>query len=423
MDKTVWKERIHRWLVRLHFVSGLVDWAERLLAILARPTLLACVAYAAYKSVNHQYSNMLFDSIYLIAQVVAFEVAAPGLNTMADEAEFEGNEKRAARLRHTAKVGQWLGIATLVELAIVHLNIIPGVTPFLSQGMLVARGAASIFFLSATGHKRGEDGQAVPPVKAPDILAQLAALGETIEQRLTQIERHVETVVAQKTQAIDESVKAFTGFQQQQISSMSESLSTVETGLQEYIDERLSPILSNLEVLSILPSLNEQLGQTTRLVTEEITRVVEVTLKQHSQHSMSASRLVEGGTTASKRQLPGKNQAARLRLPSATPKEESHSASEAAGRVVRSGSGDDDFDRKQFVYACLEENEEMTIKEIQDRANEMGKTISIGCISGHRKTFFETVKARGMKGAESDVVVTETTPDESTEPIVVESEM
>lgn len=51
-----------------------------------------------------------------------------------------------------------------------------------------------------------------------------------------------------------------------------------------------------------------------------------------------------------------------------------------------------EFDKAQFVYACLREDPDMKIADIQQRAAEMGQTISVGSVSQHRKAFFESMK-------------------------------
>src|SRR5687767_905565 len=144
-------QTIREALIELQAISGFIDWLERLIAILARPIFMACIAYAAAKSILH-FKDETWDTVYIISQVLAFECSAPGLKSMAEKYEMEGNHQKAEMLKNTATAGMVLGIVTLMEIAYLNLNIWPDSHAAISQLMLVARGGMSVFFLGATGH-------------------------------------------------------------------------------------------------------------------------------------------------------------------------------------------------------------------------------------------------------------------------------
>ena len=59
-----------------------------------------------------------------------------------------------------------------------------------------------------------------------------------------------------------------------------------------------------------------------------------------------------------------------------------------------------DFDKRRFVFACLKENPDMKISEIQERALKEGQKLSVGTISSYRKAYDES-NSVGMTETES----------------------
>jgi hypothetical protein len=284
----------------------------------------------------------------------ALDIGGLSLAKLARQAREDGNGDSA---RQAETLSKWLiGIMLtgVVTVGVEHVVPLPEQAQIgVEIVLVVARSICSVLYGRVVHMLKGEVRQ-VQRIPAVDVMQHLQAFAEQLQS----IERH------------------FTDVHQQQLA---ETIQNIETDFQEYLNESLSPIVATLqfqsETLSLLPTFNEQLDQIgavaqyqLRTVTEEVTRV-KATLERI------------GGTphTAKNQVAPATRQARVRPLLQLAP-----------GRSEPKLTGE--FDKAQFVYACLREDSDMKIADIQQRAAEMGQTISVGSVSQHRKAFFESVK-------------------------------
>jgi hypothetical protein len=369
--------------VRSNYVTAVWNWFMGLAGKAAEPFLFASVLYSGYKLLpGVPQPGVGFDAFMFIAQQATLDIGGMGLMKLAQQAK---QEKHSFAYR----VGFILVGLMIANVVMASLERLVAFSPDAVTGvegtLLIARAVMAVLYGHAIHSLRQGEVEPTHVVKSTDIHASLQEFNQTLqhlqqktERQLQHIESHLESVVHAKAAALDESMRHFTG-------QYTESLSTVETGLQEYIDERLAPIVVTLEGhaegLSLLTTLMPTL-------TEEVTRVVKVTLEQHTQITrQEASVLAE---MALKQEKP-------------TQLKRSRSIVESNGKTGRAPALiiEAEFDKKRFVYVCLQEDPSMTIAAIQERATRMNQTISIGCVSGHRKAFFESVKAPEMKAVAS----------------------
>lgn len=208
---------------------------------------------------------------------------------------------------------------------------------------------------------------------------------DIIDARLQQIENST----VQRLSTLVAEIENLKGFQVQ-----------IESGFQEYLAESLLPVVERLqsheEHLSILPAITEQIGQLEeatqyqlRSVTEEFSQV-RVTLEQHT---MQLPRLAEKLASVSTPSQPKPKQIARG-------KSAPQIAAPKKMEVVSSGKWTKE-QKEQFVFECLQEDSEMSISAIQQRASERGQELSIGSISGYRKAFQSRVVESDFEGPDT----------------------
>lgn len=387
-----------------------LGWYDAVLDFLFRLTAKSSEVLLALgvilSTANHFQHGALFDSnstlfqVWTWTQAIGFEASAGVVLAMALDANRENDKTKRnvlfALVLGLAFVGTVMLVMAFVEAATgLQESRMPawyGIT------MAIVRGIVSVAYVTI-GRVKNRRFSGVPvldAVEIPDVAKRLNEIYETLqhvgistEQRI----QEVETTTNQHIFGIRESLQRFIVLQQEQLCQMSESFQNIEIGFQEYLSESLSPIAATLQIhaetLSVLPAFTEQLGQIEAVarsqfatVTEEFTRV-KVTLEQQSHVlPMLAERVSAERSLAASRSLQPKTSVRPLiQLPSKT--------------GIKASA---DFDKAQFVYSCLEEDPEMTIAVIQQRATERGQSISVGSISGYRKSFFER-----RSGAESEV--------------------
>jgi hypothetical protein len=341
-------------LVRSNYVTAFTDWFMGLAGKLTELVLYGTILYSCaqlYPGVD--LPNGLSLAVFLI-QMGALDIGGLSLAKLARQAREDGN---AVSARQAETLSRWLiGIMLtgVVTVGVEHVVAIPGQVQISVEIVLVvARSICSVLYGRVVHLLKGEARQ-VQRIPADDVIHHLQVFAEQLQN----IERR------------------FTDVQQQQLA---ESMQAIETGFQEYLNESLSPITALLhlhsERLALLPAFNEQLDQIgsvaqyqLRTVTEEVTRVKATLERIGSAPLTTMSQLAPVTRQTRARPL--------LQL--------------APGRSEARTTGE--FDKAQFVYACLRENPGIKIAEIQQRAAEKGQTISVGSVSQYRKAFFESVK-------------------------------
>ncbi len=340
-------------LVRSSYVTAITDWFMGFAGKLTELVLYGTILYSCaqlYPGVDLPTGLSL--AVFLI-QMGALDIGGLSLAKLARQAREDGNTHGA---KQAEMLSRWLiGIMLtgVVTVGVEHVVPIPGqARTGVEIVLVVARSICSVFY-GRVVHLLKDEGAQVQRVPAVDVLQHLQAFTEQLQS----IERW------------------FTDFHQQQLFQ----LHNVETSFQELLHESLSPIVATLqfqsETLSVLSTFNEQLDQIGAVaeyqlrITEEVTRVRATLERIGSAHHAATNQVREATHLSRVKPL--------LQL--------------APGRSESRSTGE--FDKAQFVYACLRENPDMKIADIQQRAAEMGQTISVGCVSQHRKAFFESVKA------------------------------
>lgn len=341
-------------LVRSNYVTAITDWFLSFAGKWTELILYVTVLYSSAQLYPGVHLPVGLSLAVFLIQMGALDIGGLSLAKLARQAREDGNGDSA---RQAETLSKWLiGIMLtgVVTVGVEHVVPLPEQAQIgVEIVLVVARSICSVLYGRVVHMLKGEVRQ-VQRIPAVDVMQHLQAFAEQLQS----IERH------------------FTDVHQQQLA---ETIQNIETDFQEYLNESLSPIVATLqfqsETLSLLPTFNEQLDQIgavaqyqLRTVTEEVTRV-KATLERI------------GGTphTATNQVAPATRQARVRPLLQLAP-----------GRSEPKLTGE--FDKAQFVYACLREDSDMKIADIQQRAAEMGQTISVGSVSQHRKAFFESVK-------------------------------
>lgn len=352
-------------LVRSNYVTAITDWFMSLAGKLTELVLYGTILYSCaqlYPGVDLPTGLSL--AVFLI-QMGALDIGGLSLAKLARQAREDGN---AIGGKQAETLSRWLiGIMLtgVVTVGVEHVVPIPAQAQTgVEIVLVVARSICSVLYGRVVHLLKGESAR-VQRIPTVDVMHHLQVCTEQL-QRIEQ---------------------RFTDFHQQQ----EFQLQNIETGFRELLHESLAPIVATLqfhgETLSLLPTFNEQLDQIGTVaeyqlrITEEVTRV-----------KATLERIGSAPHTATNKLAPAARQAP-VKLPLQL----------APGRSEARFTGE--FDKAQFVYACLRDDPNMKIADIQQRAAEKGQTISVGSVSQHRKAFFESVKVAEIESSiETEVV-------------------
>ncbi len=209
-QKTDWRE--------LEWLDDHIELVLRFLTKIAEVILLIGVGYAGYK-MTVQHSNETLDRIWIISQILALDLSAPGLFAMAKHAKDDGQEKRAAWATRIAITLVVMSILSMVEGAAEYFfrNIDSNAITIASFAMMIARCAAAVGYsvfcrLQKASRVQADQGtQSAQPQPAPvpaaaptidiDQVAQAIEqkISETLASKLTGLETQIATLSAHKT--------------------------------------------------------------------------------------------------------------------------------------------------------------------------------------------------------------------------------
>ena len=140
------------------FIGDITGAIETNLAKASRFILLVDLGYAGYRAITHttgaahaSSQGTTLDAIWLVSQILAFDLSAPGLERIAREAETRGDKKTADSTRATKWAGIVLASLTFVEMGLIQLNWFPEYLPVFSFFLMVGRGVASVMVLNFSG--------------------------------------------------------------------------------------------------------------------------------------------------------------------------------------------------------------------------------------------------------------------------------
>lgn len=345
-------------LVRSNYVTAITDWFLSFAGKWTELVLYATVLYSSAQLYPGVHLPVGLSLAVFLIQMGALDIGGLSLAKMARQAREDGNTDGA---QQAEALSRWLiGIMLIgvVTVGIEHVIPIPAQVQIgVEITLVVARSICSVLY-GRVVHLLKSEAVQIQRIPVVDVQHHLQAVAEQLQQ----IERR------------------FTEIHHQQLT---ETVQTIERDFQEYLSERLSAIVATLqlqsETLSLLPTFNEQFDHLRSVAQYQIRTTEEVLqLKAALEHISSFPH---------PETKPGVASTSRTRVK--PPLQFVPSGSE------RKPSGE--FDKAQFVYACLKEEPSMRITDIQQRAAERGQSISVGSVSQYRKSFFESVKAAENK--------------------------
>lgn len=188
------------------FIGDITGAIETNLAKASRFVLFVDLGYAGYRAVTHvavdahahgaaaaSTQGTMLDAVWLVSQILAFDLSAPGLERIAREAEARGDKKVADQTRATKWAGIVLASLTFVEMGLIQLNWFPEYLPIFSFFLMVGRGIASVLVLNFSGidqhapvvEKPAAPQPAQPPVQpGEDVAAAVAKMQETLAKQI-----------------------------------------------------------------------------------------------------------------------------------------------------------------------------------------------------------------------------------------------
>lgn len=171
-------ERYYRDLV---FIDDGIEWILKACSKLAEVVLLVGIGYAGYKMTQHGNTNANIDAIWIVSQILALDLSAPGLLAMAKDAQENGETERAKWAKTIAGIMIVLSIFSMIEGAAQYYfhDINAHAIDIASFSMMIARcGAAVGYSVFCRLHKSQRRTQ----------LVMVAALQSQIDAQLHEME-------------------------------------------------------------------------------------------------------------------------------------------------------------------------------------------------------------------------------------------
>lgn len=173
-----------------------IEYLLKFVTIISELVLLLGLAYAGFKLAHRGPMPETLDQIWLVSQVLALDLSAPGLFAMATRAREQGNEKRAKWAIRIAIVLIIMSILTMVEGAVTSYipNIPQVVILYVTLVMMIIRAVAAVGYSVFRRLHKAANSPVVPAV-APSveenaIVAQL----ENLQQQLLHVTAQLEAV-------------------------------------------------------------------------------------------------------------------------------------------------------------------------------------------------------------------------------------
>jgi len=130
----------------LEWLDNGIEFALKFFTKIAEIVLLIGVGYAGYKLAHRGPSNAAFDQIWIVSQILALDLSAPGLFAMAKQAQESGQVERASWARRIAIILIVMSILSMVEGAAQYF--LPGISQdfitWASFLMMIARCGAAV---------------------------------------------------------------------------------------------------------------------------------------------------------------------------------------------------------------------------------------------------------------------------------------
>ena len=202
------QQQTERYIRDLVFLDDSIEFVLKFCTKIAEIVLLLGIGYAGYKMSQHGHSNETLDSIWIISQILALDLSAPGLFAMARQAKERQQDERATWARRLAFILIVLSMLSMVEGAAEYYfhGIDPQFIAIASFSMMIARsGAAVSYSVFCRMHKAERVSVSITPqpiVTQPHI---------NVEEILVRLEesnkKHIETATQALTKVVSEQVQ------------------------------------------------------------------------------------------------------------------------------------------------------------------------------------------------------------------------
>jgi hypothetical protein len=130
----------------LDILEDKIEYLLKFVTIISELVLLLGLAYAGFKLAHKGPTPETLDQIWLVSQVLALDLSAPGLFAMAAQARDLGEEKRARWAIRIAIILIVMSILTMVEGAVT--SYLPGIPHaailYVTLTMMIIRGGAAV---------------------------------------------------------------------------------------------------------------------------------------------------------------------------------------------------------------------------------------------------------------------------------------
>jgi hypothetical protein len=313
-----------------NYITDFWNWFMTLMSKAAEMVLFGTVLYSGYQllpGVPHVPATI--DAAVFVIQQGALDIGGMGLLKLTKRAGLP-RDSFPARLGASLVV---LMILNVVLASVKHtLPMIPdGVFVGIETLLLIARAIVAVLFGHAIHALREEYGESAITVKEASELQQTI---EGLSLELSRIQENFHVQLSSELASVRES------FHRQ----LSSELSPVHESLQQY-----------QETLASIPAMQTRL--------------------QHLESSATAER----HTPPVLRALPSLRQGSHEASQAHVAKETRQAARHATG-----------FDARAFVFACLSENPDLKLAEIEQLARVAGQELSQPTASRYRRQFFNT---------------------------------
>jgi hypothetical protein len=373
-SKFSWRQFLHE-VENLKWYDALIAFLFRFMAKTSEPLLAVGIIVSAIDFLQKGQllaSHPQLAFAWSCAQGIAMEVSVGPVLVSALDANEDGDLWKA---RLYGALSVLLGVVGGAMLLLQFIASILGlaetqITPFVLYPLFLFRTVASVGYiaLSCTKHKRFSGRLSVRSSEVPQLLEMVEQMEEreqrsteivqsfmgTLQQRMSQVERRYEQLSVQ----IGEVLQMVTLVSQQaktplDVSSVGQQVQASE----QRVADRLSDFQASVQAM-----IERQNQQLPRQIDKQLERIL-------SELRSSATETPTEIPAASKPSVP-----------------------------LREDASLGEFDKGQFVRGCLTENPQMTIGDIQRKAQEVGQSIASSYISDIRKAFRSESQSKATNG-------------------------
>jgi hypothetical protein len=400
-------ESIWMVLTELHFITRFFTWLFKLLSKCAEPLLTLAAIYVIISAGVPTFKVPAIYAVALAIMIGAPEVILPGAFIFAADEQQRGNAH--AKLLYTV-CWCFVGLTMVTLLSLFVVSFAPGAVNLVMWGRCVV-GVSYSILLRVITHNTPSANTPMTRRQVDEVLSELQRvteqmhqIGATAEQSIqgirgsidgrwkeletliTEHHRSVETDIGQKAEQYQMTVTEHVGQWSEQIRfSVEQAVLRTQIQVQQQIEPLVETLQAHEQLLSVLPTMIEQLAQIEastqshwRIVTEEVTQV-KVSLEQQTQALPKlAQRIINSEFSQTEPALVsipkrGANPKAKAsERPSPTPKEET-------------------VEKRQFILDCIRTNSDIRNSDIQRKALEHQIHISASYISEVRSALEQNV--------------------------------